>query len=418
MNIAVYHRWPLVVMLVALVLIEAACGAAPAPVAPTATPNLASTPAATATSPPAATSAATATIPPAQPPVAPTAASPASVVPATPGPAGTVSWRGGAWFLLGLNYPYYHYGNDFGGNAWGAYGVHDPATYATVDADFARMAALGVHMVRWFVFADGRAGIVYDETGLPTGLDQWVFPDFDAALALATRHNLGLDLVLLDYRFLWNARTDNGVQLGGHASIIATPAGQDALINKVFEPLFQRYAGHPAILSWEVMNEPEWAISDAGRVANEVGQPVALATFRAFAGRTVEAIHRSARAYATIGCADMKWLQNWAGLGLDYYQVHYYDWMQPYSTDNLFGTRAAALHLDRPLVVGEFPAAHSKVADLHTYLDIWYAGGYAGAWAWSFRDGDTWGTPDPAMLRGWADAHAPAVAIPPAGASR
>ena len=42
-----------------------------------------------------------------------------------------------------------------------------------------------------------------------------------------------------------------------------------------------------------------------------------------------------------MGCADAKWAQNWMGLELDYYQIHYYDWMQPYSTDNLFAMRAA-----------------------------------------------------------------------------
>ena len=77
----------------------------------------------------------------------------------------SIQWRGGEWYLLGVNYPYYHYGNDFGGNVWGSYGVHDPTTNAEVDADFERMSAMGIRTVRWFVFADGRAGITYDAAG-------------------------------------------------------------------------------------------------------------------------------------------------------------------------------------------------------------------------------------------------------------
>lgn len=329
--------------------------------------------------------------------------------------APTVRWRGGDWYLLGVNYPYYHYGNDFGGNAWGSYGVHDPSTYAVVDADFARMSSLGARTVRWFVFADGRAGLTFDAAGLPSGLDEFVIRDLDAALEIAQRHNIGLNLVLLDYRFLWDAKMENGVQLGGHASVLATAAGQQALVHNVFEPIFRRYANHPAILSWEVMNEPEWALRDAGDVDRQkISQPLTLATFRAFAQLTVEAIHAVAGSYATIGCADMKWAQNWVGLGLDYYQIHYYDWMKPYSTDNLFAIRAKLLQLDRPVVVGEFPAGHSSVAGLRNYLDAWYTNGYAGAWAWSFRADTTWGGLDPTVLRTWADAHQTAINIPAA----
>ncbi|MEO8285467.1 MAG: glycoside hydrolase family 2 TIM barrel-domain containing protein [Chloroflexota bacterium] len=333
---------------------------------------------------------------------------------ATPGTGWSqaINWRGGDWYLLGVNYPYYHYGNDFGGNAWGNYGVHDPATYAAVDADFTKLSSLGVRTVRWFVFADGRAGIMFDAEGLPTGLDEFVMQDFDAALEIAQKHNIGLNLVLLDFRFMYDAQVENGVQMGGHAAVLATPAGQQALVRNVFEPLFRRYANHPAILSWEVMNEPEWTLRDAGTVHKEVSQPSTLANFRAFAKLTVEAIHNVAGSYATLGCADMKWSQNWVGLGLDYYQIHYYDWMQPYSTDNLFALRAESLRLDRPVVVGEFPADHSTVAALRDYLNIWYMNGYAGAWAWSYRADATWGGPDPEVLGSWADAHKPALDFP------
>lgn len=329
--------------------------------------------------------------------------------------APTIRWRGSDWYLLGVNYPYHQYGNDFGGNAWGSYGVHDPSTYATVDADFAQLAALGVRTVRWFAFADGRAGITFDAAGLPSGLDPFVTQDFDAALEIAQRHNIGINFVLLDFRFLWDARTENGVQLGGHASVLATPAGQQALVRNVFAPIFRRYANHPAILSWEVMNEPEWILQDAGTVDREnVSRPLNLATFRAFAAMVVEAIHSVAGSYATIGCADAKWAQNWLGLGLDYYQIHYYDWMQPYSTDNLFAMRAESLELDRPVVVGEFPAANSSVAGLRDYLDTWYKNNYAGAWPWSFRGSTTWGSPDPTILHAWAAAHERIVDIPAA----
>ena len=338
-------------------------------------------------------------------------------VPGTPGGewSQTIRWRGGDRYLLGVNYPYHRYGNDFGGNAWGSYGVHDPATYEVVDADFEQMASLGITTVRWFAFADGRAGITFDDEGMPIGLDEFVFQDFDAALEIAERHNIALNFVLLDHRFVFDAKIENEVQLGGHSEVLSTPEGQRALLRNVFEPVFRRYANHPAILSWEVMNEPEWMLGDAGTIDRAVvSRPLDLATFRDFSRLTVDAIHEVAGSYATMGCADAKWAQNWMGLDLDYYQIHFYDWMQPYSTDNLFAMRAEWLRLDRPVVVGEFPAANSTVAGLRDYLNIWYMNGYAGAWAWSWRPGATWGSPDAEIMRSWAEAHRSAVDIPAA----
>ena len=101
-------------------------------------------------------------------------------------------------------------------------------------------------------------------------------------------------------------------------------------------------------------------------------------------------------------------------LGHHYYQIHYYDWMRSYSTDNLYALRAEALRLDRPVIVGEFPGNLSAVATLGEYLDTWYANGYAGAWPWSFRSDESWGSPDPGTFRGWALVHQAAIDIPPA----
>jgi hypothetical protein len=294
-----------------------------------------------------------------------------------------IPWAGSNWYLQGANYPWHGYGTDFGSNAWGATGVHAPASYAAIDADFANMAAEGIHSARWWVFSDGRAGITFDNTGMPTGIDTNVFPDMDAAVQIAAKHNIYLDLVLLDFAWMQDATTSSGVQLGGHAAVINSGAGQQALINNVFVPVFKRYASNPMIVSWEVMNEPEWAISDDGAVHTNISQPSTLANFQAFTQAVASAVHANTKSYVTVGEASMKWDQQWKGLGLDFYQIHFYDWMQPFANTNLYGATAASLGLDAPVVVGEFPAANSTTANLQQYLDTWFNNGYAGAWSWS-----------------------------------
>ena len=109
----------------------------------------------------------------------------------------------------GCNYPWstdgqtVFYGLDFGANVWGSHlGVS--TRRAAIDRDFDDMASLGLNVVRWFVFCDGRSGIVYDDRDLPAGLDPHLFADLDAALEIAAAHGIALDLVLLDHPWMFS----------------------------------------------------------------------------------------------------------------------------------------------------------------------------------------------------------------------
>ncbi|MBJ7600170.1 hypothetical protein [Candidatus Nephthysia bennettiae] len=325
-------------------------------------------------------------------------------------PVGRVPWAGGSWYLNGVDYPWVHYGNDFGANSWGAYGVHDPSTRAIVDADFARMEQQGIRSARWWLFADGRAGIAYDSGGLPTGLDSYVFPDLDAALALAQKHHVYLNLVLTDVSLLYGASYANGVQMGGRPYLVNTAAGRQALVDRVFTPVFDRYGQNPQILSYEVMNEPEWAISEDHAVNGNATQPASLANFQSFVRQVAGAVHGKTHSYVTVGGAASRWAAQWKGLGLDYYSVHFYDWMHPWPDVDVYDSGCSALNLDRPVVIGEYPPG-SSVASFRQYLDNWLAGGCSGAWAWSFKGVDSAGAPDPSVMTAWNAAHSAITAI-------
>ena len=68
-------------------------------------------------------------------------------------------------YFHGVNYPWstdgttIYYGLDFGANVWGSHlGVSTRP--GDIERDFAAMARLGFTAARWFVFGDGRSGIV------------------------------------------------------------------------------------------------------------------------------------------------------------------------------------------------------------------------------------------------------------------
>lgn len=340
-------------------------------------------------------------------------------------PGSTIPVGDGEFFLLGANYPWLNYGGDFGANNWGTYGVH--TKQAEVGAHFDAMQGYGLRVARWFVFTDGRAGISFAGDGTPTGLGEHVLGDMQEAVAIARARGIYLVPVLLDFHWMFWSQQNNGVQTGGRSDTLKDPAKRAALVDAVIVPLLQAFADEPAILAWEIMNEPEWSISDLPAASPDGGaDAVPLADFYAFAAAVADAVHAETSAYVTLGSASLKWYRVWTPefaaahglppLGLDFYQTHYYPWMdgQMWSGDPELGTvqfsptvqTYADLGLDRPMVVGEFIASDQAAAR----LDVLLANGYAGAWPWSVTSDYSLDGPGMKM---WADTHAALVGLPP-----
>jgi hypothetical protein len=316
-------------------------------------------------------------------------------------------WGSDSWYLLGLNYPWFNYGHDFGETNWGHDGVSSAASRGQIDADFADMKSKGIHVVRWFVFADGRASPEFDESGMVTALDGAFYADFDAALEIAEKHDIYLLPVLFDFH-LANAKEDvNGVQLGGRSSLITNPQIRESFLDKALKPLLEEYGQNPRIIAWEVMNEPEGAMRLSG--GNWVAESVEPADMQTFVNAIVNYIHARSSQQVTVGSAARSWLYLWVNSNLDFYQFHYYDHLE---SDNPLDYPAANLGLDKPVMVGEFPTQKTD-RSMKEYLEIIAENGYAGALAWSYRAGDEFSdfTTGVVPFTAWSTAHHDEVAI-------
>ena len=266
-----------------------------------------------------------------------------------------------------------HYGIDFGANAWRPHGgVGQDDERAHLDAAFGRLTGAGVDHVRWFLLCDGRAGIRFTGGGRPEGLDAFVLRDIDTALDAAGRHGIKVMFVLLD--FLWCAapRAIRGVQMGGRTAVLRDADTRAALLDTVFRPLLERYGDHPQIFAWDIINEPEWMTS------------LPRDQLRAFLAESIALAHASARQPVTVGSAGTRWREMYLGLGLDFYQVHWYDKLKHQPP---LETPVARLGFDRPVMLGEFPTRGSRRSSADI-IDTARAAGYAGAFYWSLLSND------------------------------
>ncbi|MBI4491219.1 MAG: hypothetical protein HY690_00285 [Chloroflexi bacterium] len=279
-----------------------------------------------------------------------------------------------ARFLLGVNYPWHHYGHDFGTTAWGHDGASATQSRQAIEADFAFLREHGVQVVRWFLFADGRAAPEFDADGQVTGFDEYFHADLGAVLGLAEQYDLRLILVLFNYQVADQPQVVNGVQLFGRSRLISDPLIRQSFLDNALRPLLERYGTSPWIIAWEVMSEPEGAMTIPG--GRWVGDPVDPAAMQAFVREVVEYIHAYSTQYATVGSAWRDALDYWKGSGLDLYQYHSYEPNDPLECG-----------LDKPVIVGEFPTA-AATRTLTEYLDTILRSGCAGALAWSYRAED------------------------------
>jgi hypothetical protein len=306
-------------------------------------------------------------------------------------------------FFLGVNYPWANYAEDFGVSPSGHRGVSLSENLTRVAEEFARIRDCGASVVRWFLFGDGRGGF-QAEKGIPVRPDEFLFTDVRAMLELAKRSELKLCLSLIDYLWLQD-RTGKPAE---HANeqVLQFAAGREAFLQRILVPLFREFREHPALFAWEIANEPEWAIREFHR---QPGAKMHFADFRAFAAEIAQAVHEFAVVPVTLGSASLTWVRAWSELGLDFYQAHYYPVQDPSGKSSLAKQLACLSLLDKPLWLGELPAADDAGSgySLRPSLTQCRDAGLLGVAVWRWTTPERTGTDahlgsvDPKVLTAW-----------------
>ncbi|MCZ6679484.1 MAG: cellulase family glycosylhydrolase [Candidatus Poribacteria bacterium] len=280
-------------------------------------------------------------------------------------------------FILGCNLPWLdgRMGWDIAYHEEWGYGFDQPR----VEAIFADLQEIGFTSVRWWLFADCRAGLRFDAEGKVTGVQPEVFDHLDIILnELCPKYGLTLYLCLL-----------SSLVNSDHFGIITDPAIRQSYIEHAVKPLAQRYRDNPSLFAIDLMNEPEADIR--GRYGNWTPKGTDEATIRVFLRECADAIHSVApdmRVSAGSGCHAFENLQRgmYSSLGLDFYDFHTYN-----DTGHL--PPAERLRLDAPCLIGEFNVTLAQTSDevkqaevVDRFLRETFKNGYAGAFFWCYED--------------------------------
>ena len=286
-------------------------------------------------------------------------------------------------FLYGANLPWLRYGGDFGANAWSpGGGMAGTGKKDELRRHLQALRGQGIDVLRWFLFCDGRAGIRFSAAGTPLGPDDRLYADIDAALETVASAGMRVIFVLLDFLWFDESARINGVQTGGRSRVISGAYKQQALRRRIIVPLLERYGRSPAILAWDIINEPEWATRGWG--GGIIGPALSFPAMRRFIKRTARLVHRHTGHMVTVGLGNAAGLPLVRGCGLDFYQVHWYErWENVAPLER----QVAELGLDRPLLLGEFPTKGASRPP-HVIVETARNNGYCGALAWSWLAAD------------------------------
>jgi len=308
--------------------------------------------------------------------------------------------------------------------------------------------ANGGNTLRFWLHTNGSATPAWSGTRV-VGPGRGTIEDLRAILDLAWEHEIGLMITLWSHDML---RLRYGRTLTDrNKALLSDPELLQTYIDNALVPMVEALRGHPAIVAWEIFNEPEgiseehgwpeWdevAMADLQRAINRMAgaikradptaqvtngaasmstttdasasktdravPPDALApTVRAqlreqlsrkydhaFTSSEVDPVYRQLTQAANYNYyTDERLIASGGDPDgtLDFYTVHYYTW---------FGTGLSPFHhpfsrwnLDKPLVVAEFflPDDTFGIPWDDLYANL-YEGGYAGALGWQWFDED------------------------------
>lgn len=252
-------------------------------------------------------------------------------------------------WISGTNTPWQHW-NDFGGN-------FDANWWSQ---QFRAMSQSHVNATRVWISCNGEnpsPGIRPD--GTVTSPTSKFYADLDRLFEIASNEHVYLMLALISF---------DHTKKGNHNADLwqkmqSTQSGRASFASQYVVPLVKRYAKNPYFFAIDVGNELDWHWDNQGmkqadsvdliaRVANAVHQNSQVLVCQ---GMGTAAKYLSAK-YKGNCLSDASLGAMQPGAHVDFYNIHYYDWVRQWFSSPFDETPAQMGIEGKPAIVGEAPA--------------------------------------------------------------
>jgi hypothetical protein len=314
--------------------------------------------------------------------------------------AGRLVINGKTVFISGMNIAWNSFANDVGDY---------PVNISPFVSQFKQIKGAGGNAVRWWLHTDNQRCPKLNADGAVTGIGSQTINNIRTVLDSAYNYGIAVSLCLFSFDLL-HGDNKTADQIAINKKFLETPANLDTYINNGLKPILAAVGNHPAIMCWEVFNEPEGMTSDAGGWST---QKTTMEHVMRFTAKIAAEVHRSTNKMASTGIHEYGKMKTYysdeklkAASGsndalayLDFYMAHYYPEYIG-TSGSPFHNAASSWGMDRPVLIGEFPAqswgsgtGYSNIQSgtamtITAAYEYAYNNGYCGALSWSMTEGD------------------------------
>lgn len=209
-----------------------------------------------------------------------------------------LSYNSQPLFLSGANQAWLNYGNDFGESSSSACPLQDFVS---------EISAAGGNSVRIWLFTEGDSIPSFSSSGLTSPLDPSVVSDLKDYLDHAADENVFVTISLFNGALMRNQAVKD---------MFSDDEKLQSFVDNALTPLVEALSSYPALLGWEVLNEPEGSVAAgeadadpcfdttilAGSGAGWAGTGLRMEDILRFTNRIAAAVHRAdGKALVTTG---------------------------------------------------------------------------------------------------------------------
>lgn len=190
-----------------------------------------------------------------------------------------IKYKGLDLFLSGANVAWLNFARDIGPSS---------TDFTRFNQIFKEVHESGGNVMRLWLHTTGAESPAFASNGYVTGPGTNTIEDLKKILDMAEQNKVSLQLCLWSFDML---RISNGTGITDRANKLLTDTSYtNTYIRKALIPMIKALKGHPAIVGWEVFNEPEGMSNEFGWDFN---YHVAMSDIQRFINLVAGAIHRT-----------------------------------------------------------------------------------------------------------------------------